>query len=110
MPILLTTSFNAGDLEPQPLTHVMIKDFNVDIAAQCILIRTIRGYMSGSDFIQAANKSPGGTVQKFLVNEDDYVALVAKTTSATGVPIYDEVARELYQYLIDKGHFAGTIV
>lgn len=108
--IQLATSYNVGDVDPNgPYTHVKILRFSADLEHQRIHFSTQMGTMSGDDFVKGI-RAKGSTVQNFDIDHDDYLAIVAKTTSAQGVLIYDEVARELYQWLIDKGHYVGTDV
>ncbi len=108
--IQLTTPFSLGDVDSTPLTHVRIVSFNIDLDAKMIYFRAMRGSLESSEFVKAAYVVRNGTSLEYRVAGDDYDALCAKLTSATDVSIYDEVARELYQWLIDNGHFQGTIV
>ena len=108
--IQLTTPYVVGATDPNgPYTHVKILKFGADLENMFIQFTAQMGTISGSDFIKGI-RSKGTTLRTFEVINDDFDTLVAKLTSAAGVAIYDEVARELYQYLIDKGEYAGTIV
>lgn len=108
MPIQLTTPMSMGDIDDD-YTHVKIIKFEVNLAAQVIEFRTAHGFIDAGDFVLGQNV--GQTTRKrFELNGPDFASIITKQTSAAGVLIYDEVARELYQWLIDNGHFAGTIV
>lgn len=106
----LTTPYNVGDVDPNgPYTHVKILQFGVNLEHPSIQFTAQMGTVSGDDFVKGI-RAKGTTMKGYSIEGSDYEAMVSKTTSAQGVLIYDEVARELYQWLIDKGHYAGTNV
>ncbi len=107
--IELTTAFDPGDIAAGDYTHVRIQSFRVDLVKQVIALDTLFGTLSGEDFVAGVDV-PRATRKRFHIQGDDYAAMITKLTSAADVLIYDEVARELYQFLIDQGHFAGTVV
>jgi hypothetical protein len=106
----LTNPYNVGDVDPNgPYTHAKILQFDVNLEHQHIHFVVQLGTISEEAFVKGI-RAKNTTMRNFDIQGDDYLAIVAKTTSAQGVPIYDEVARELYQWLIDSGHFVGTNV
>ena len=111
--IELTTVFASGDMAADDFTHVRIQSFNVDLAKKQIAIDTLYGTESGGDFVAGVDV-PRITRKRFHITNvgeaAEYDAIAAKLTSDADVPIYEEVARELYQWLLDKAHFVGSIV
>jgi hypothetical protein len=110
MPIQLTTPVSGGDFEPAALTHAKIVSFTLTVELKKILLRAQLGSMANSVFQPAAYLTVGATVRDFEVAGEEYDTMVATEASAEGAVLYDEVSIALYQWLIDKGHFAGTIV
>lgn len=109
MTIELTTAFDPGDIAEGSYTHVKVISFVVDIRRKAIMIDTLYGVESGGEFTDGV-EVPRSTRKRFKITGNDFDAMVSKLTSAADVLIYDEVARELYQWLLDKGHFAGSII
>jgi len=109
MTIELTTAFDPGDIAEGSYTHVKIVSFFVDLRKGAILIDTLYGVESEGEFTDGV-EVPKATRKRFKLSGSDYTTIVAKLTSAADVPIYDEIARELYQWLLDAEHFAGEIV
>jgi hypothetical protein len=110
MPIELTTPFNPGDAdEGKSYTHVKIVKFSADLSNN-LLTATVRyGYFNEEVWVDGVHIR-GATLLGFTIEGADFVDIVSKMTSAAGVLIYDEVARELNQHLLDKGYFQGTVV
>lgn len=108
MPLLLTTPLDMGAVDVD-YTHVKVIAFSVNLVGDFLEISVAHGTEDGEgDFI--VGKRVGGVTHKgYELRGADYVTILSKVTSAAGVLIYDEVARELYQWLIDNGHFVGTI-
>lgn len=106
MPIQLTTAISVGDLEAGSLTHVKITRFAVDVQNGEIDLIVTFGRIVESAFVPTGVKRP----DQFCIRGADYTSIVAATASAQGAILYDEVATNLYQWLIDNNHFAGTIV
>ena len=106
MPLLLDIPLNMGAVDVN-YTHIKIMNFTHNYNAIYLVVQ--HGTMSGNNFVQGKNISDV-TIRSFAIQSDDYATIIATLTSATGVPIYDEVASTLYQWLIDKGHYSGTIV
>jgi hypothetical protein len=108
MPILLTTPLNMGAVDTN-YTHAQIVEMRLDSLQKRITLICRHGTVSAGVF--TAGKLVDGITSKVIACENgDYTTMVAKTTSAQGAYIYNEVARELYLWLIAQGHYAGTIV
>ena len=106
----LTTPYSVGDVDPNgPYTHVKILRFSADLENQHIHFTAQMGTVSGDDFVKGI-RSKKYTLRDFNIEGEDYETIISKTTSAQGILIYDEVARELYQWLITKEHYIGTNV
>lgn len=116
MPILLTTAFDPGDLDPgKSYTHVKIVHLEHDVGGGSIRMICKRGYLDGGDFVP-------GAVSPTMVHQvqdqpsleppgTDYTSLVSETVVSgdVGGLVYDVNAQHLYQYLLDQGAYAGTI-
>lgn len=106
MPLLLTTPLNPGDLDPAgPYTHLKIDWFALLVPDNKIELVTSYGTMDGSTYTKGA-VSP---VTKYEVAGADYGTMVTSLPNE-GETIYAAAGRKLYEWLIAKGHAAGTIV
>lgn len=125
MTIALTTPHiydpGHGDA-PEVSNEIKIVDFHMSIVESCLTI--ITQYGNTSEDVWIAGNAPGHDItikntpaqihpddpEQSIPADPSYNILVGTSmTSATGVPIYGEVSDSLYQYLIDKGHYIGTI-
>jgi len=106
MPIQLTAAFDPGDVDPGvTYPRVIIKSFLCQPLTQEIAV--VCEYGSGS----SSSWTPGVVpTQEFLVSGSDYTTMIAELPDSGLEAIYDGAARVIYQWLIDEGHFAGTIV
>lgn len=110
MPIQLTTAISGGDFEPGMLTHAKIMQFTMSPNVQKISLRVHLGGLVAGVFQSAAFPHVGTTVRDHEIEGQEYNTIIAATASAQGANLYDEVSSALYQWLLDKGHFVGTIV
>lgn len=108
MPILLTTPYDPGSLDPgRSYTHARINEFRFAIG-RFIELRVARGYLDGGVFIEG--KAP---VEQVVIRDNpkaqtaDLSELIAKMP-ADGEGLYQGVGRVLYEYLLGKG-YGGTI-
>jgi len=53
---------------------------------------------------------PNITVREYAVEGEDYGTMIASVSAGAGENYYDKVAGLLYRWLLDKGHYLGTIV
>ena len=110
MPLQLTTPLNVGAVDVNsPYQQVKILEFTMQPQAGRISLVVLHGNTISSSWVPG-KAIEGTTVKRFQIDGDDYQALVASTSAAAGEIYYDKVASLLYQWLIDKGGFAGTIV
>ena len=108
MPIQLTTPLNMGALD-SPYQHVRIVEFDVNIASQTITLVVQYGNLVSSAWTNGL-AIEGKTVQRFTITGSDYTTLTSSVSAAAGELYYDKIAALLYQWLITKGYYAGTIV
>ena len=107
MPITLTTPVDTGDLDGI-YNKVRIAHFDVDINLKSIRVQIQYGRMEGSNWHSAAMRLPKD--RNFRIRDADFDTLVANSqSSASGELVYDLVAANLYQWLIDQGHIVGTV-
>ena len=118
MPILLTTPYNPGSLDKEPYTHVRMLSFTLKTDEQAIEIACVHGYYQGKTFVECV-RVPEKTFRTFrLVDSvqpdgkavNDYTGLVTKAPKNSTDSLYKLSGDELYQHLIDKGHYAGTVI
>jgi len=135
--ILLTTPLSLGDMDPTPYTHIRVIDMKWKdrrpkangVWAKSIDFSCHAGHLVDGEFVEG-HSIDGLTLKRFQLRDwnqgpteaddpddpiwpiehTDYTSMVAKLTSASGVLIYDEVARELCQWMIDKGHWIGAVI
>ena len=108
MPLLLTTPYNAGDLDGS-LTHVKITQFGLNPDEGLIDLVTRMGIIDDGNWVYKVAVE-GKTVRRFTISGEDYNTMVAAESAAAEEVYYNKVSNLLYQWLIDKGHFVGTIV
>ena len=130
--ILLTTPFDASGIDPAhpSYTHIKIMWMNWDARTSVITMGCYHGYLDGGDFVmgvevpnvtfkqsQCYNIKVGPTQAELDADPNagetvtpNYDDMVATLTSAADVLVYEEVANALYQWLLDEGLYAGTIV
>lgn len=106
--IQLTTAFDMGDLDAD-YTHVKVVQFALQTEQKNIQFTTRLGKMVDSAFVPGEHIT-NATQKSYFVGGAEYDALVASLTSDADVSIYNEVARTLYQWLIDNNHCVGSIV
>lgn len=114
MPILLDIPFNPGDNDPGvTYTHVAIVRFAAFLNEPSFLeVYTTYGTVDEDGvFIPAAN----ARTDKIIIADNDKLDTTDFTTLKNampipGLPTYHSVGAQLYQYLIQKGKYAGTIV
>jgi len=109
MTIELTTAFNLGDIADGQYTHVKIISFTVDLMKEALVIDTLFGTEVDGVFT-AGIEVPRATRKRFMIKGNDYAELIGAVTSEADAPIYNEVAAQLYGWLVDNGHFAGEVV
>lgn len=109
MPIQLTTAFQTGDADEQDYSHVAIRKVEVRLEADVIRFHTRHGIYSGGVFTPGKILR-GQTAQTFELRGSDYTSILSELCSSTDEKVYDEVARVLYEWLIDNEHFSGTVV
>lgn len=105
MPILLTTAFNPGDIDPgKTYAQAKITWYRTHITqmymeVHCELGNTVEGVWT-----------PGATQDYiFPLAGEDFIALCSAVPEE-GETVYQTVSRLLYQWLLDEGKFIGTIV
>jgi len=108
MPILLTSAFNPGDLDPSvTYPRAKIVNFEIDSEAKFINMSVTYGNVDGE-----GNWVPGKATPRaeFSLRNSDYDDVVVEVAiPEESYLIYVGAKRVLYQWLIDNGHLAGTI-
>lgn len=117
MPLELQTPLNLGQLSTHEYTHARIQEMVLSPSEKCIRVTTALGYVENGAFV-CGLLIPGVTIKTFVIRDEpgdpptlDYWRMITKTVGPDGSAlIYDRAAQELYQWLLDKGHFQGRIV
>ena len=116
--IVLSTAFSPGDVDPgKSYTHLRIVEIRINTCKKSIGMLTQHGYMESGEWTPGKVAPTVFTVTNGKsVNAYDnlVVASVALQTDvvAPGVSeynVYAAAGRCCYQWLIDKGYFAGTL-
>lgn len=106
MPIQLTTPFNPGDLDPgKTYPIVKILDHTVDSRGGLITIHTAYGYLVDGVWQQGIMSR----VETTQISGQDYLDMGAEVPDGIKSR-HDDTADALYQYLLDKGVYTGTVV
>jgi hypothetical protein len=115
MPITLTTPIQTGALDPEgPYEEVKILEFTPNAVNKTIVILCQYGNTVNGEWVPGIK---AGIVadQGFIVRDEgegtDYTIMAAKLIVAddVGKSFYDRISGILYQWLLDKGHYVGTI-
>lgn len=121
MPILLTSSIQTGDLDTSgPYLHVKITDLILDTINKKITVTCFHGNDSGGIWTQGIKARDRFAIKNIpaVLDEDgveitpadpQYDTIIAIMPGA-GETIYQAASKQLYQWLLDKGHYVGTIV
>lgn len=114
MLILLTTPFDPGSFDTHDYTHVKISSFSFDILEESAVVTAVLGYLNESQEFVCGVSLPGITNTTYTIKDEgegtDYWELTHKTVGPTpSATIFDRLMEELYQYLLDKGYYVGTI-
>lgn len=123
MPIQLTSAFDAGDWDAgKTYGQARIVFFSLDNLSERISLTVQLGNtVSGKwetgrlplkEFVIEDKPHDLDENGDPIPNTDDpqYTTLVDKLCPDTSTRIYDASATEMYQWLLDQGHYAGTIV
>ncbi len=103
MPITLTTPKDVGDLDSNNYTTVKILEIFISVSTASGKFSYQLGYISDGEFV------PGKLGKEHVsVLESEFLAIV-NVPATVGETLWDHHARALYQYLIDKDYFVGTI-
>jgi len=115
MPITLTTPIQTGAVDSNgPYTEVKLAPITLDPTTDSVWLvcqygNTVNGiWVPGVNVGVVANKS---FCVKDAGEDTDYTDMVTKLIeqSDVGKSFYDRIATILYQWLLDKGHYIGTI-
>ena len=116
--IELTTPFSVGDADEHSYTHVRIQRTERSPIGKHLRVTAQHGYVDGGEW-RPGICVPGKTVRNIVIanrvdadgNPDNqYDSLTARLTTNTGVPVFEEADRELEQFLVEQGHYDGTVV
>jgi len=102
MPITLTTPYDPGDADTTTYAQVEVTGLRENKQAKFFRFYCEYGNTVGSEFV------PGVVgYQQFVAQHADYNTIKA-TVSTYMEPGYTCLYRGIYQWLIDKGYYAGT--
>jgi len=117
--ILLTTPFNPGDLDTGTYERVRIISFNLDSVGKRLSLTCQYGNYVNEVWVAGIapqqhfyifNLPDGYDGEGELIPANPAYDDMIAQFPAEGETIYQGAARELYQWLLDNEHFAGTIV
>jgi len=111
MPVLLTTPFDPGDLDPgHTYLRAAITDYVTALhsegASPQIMVYYTFGDIVEGQFVKGG-VAPARSVS---ISGSDYATIIASlATEEEDYSLYEGVKRVLYTYLIDNGYLVGTI-
>lgn len=112
MPVLLTNPLNPGDIDVTQYSEVKITQMLWDaeqnlIRLKCQYGNTVNGvWTPGKDFHGATRQNP----EFHFIQGEDYFTILTSTASGENQLIYNKVRDTLYDYLMNKGIYSGTVV
>lgn len=106
MPLTLTTPVSTGDLDPAAASYAKIKvtEFSADLWRGLMVFHVSYGNVVDDVWVG----SHFGR-REFKISGQEFLDLITTHATLDDELTYDAVARGLYQWLIDNGHYAGTI-
>jgi len=113
MTITLTTPIQTGTVDPAgPYEEVKIIQFVLDTVAKCIWVNCQYGNTTGGVWVPGV-KAGAAVDRSYCIKDEgedtDYTDMVTAESVAADEVYYDKVSAILYQWLLDKGHYIGTI-
>lgn len=111
MPILLTNPLNPGDIDVTQYNEVKIVQMLWDaeqslIRLKCQYGNTINGtWTPGKDFHGATRQNP----EFHFIQGTEYISMLSSMATGEDLLLYAEVRDALYDYLMNKGVYSGTI-
>lgn len=110
MPLQLTTPLSVGAIDVNsPYQQVKIVEVKICLTSGYIDLTTQVGNTIDGSWVNGMGIE-GVTVKRLRVEGADYGTMMAAKSVAADEVFYQKVADLLYQWLIDKSHFIGTIV
>ena len=107
--ILLSTPFSVGDAGGgYSYTHVKAVTRYDEPGAKTLVMQCRHGYLDAGEFV-AGVEIAGVTTQEHVLNDTDYDALFEATSAAADEVYIDELTKLADQWLIDEGHYIGTV-
>jgi hypothetical protein len=111
MPLQLTTPISAGDLDPSAGSYTQVKVVSLLWREGAVTVTVEKGNSDGGVWY------PGLAPVEFTIYDDpaadpeitDYTDLITHVSN-DGELTYAAVKRGIYEWLIAKGHYAGTVV
>lgn len=111
MSIQLTTPLSVGDLDGNsPYQEAKIIDFKLFSADKRMELVVQLGNTIAGKWTPPVLSMGTITVKRFEISDTDYDTLVATQSLAVGEVYYQKVSEALYQWLLDNGHYVGTII
>jgi hypothetical protein len=108
VPIQLTKSFNPGDIDPDH-TYDLIRINQWRVFPPAQLMRITCGYGSMETVDGTSQWRNGLKDLQVTIEGQDFIDLFMAMGDSSKT-LYDSIANRLYQYMIDKAIFDGTIV
>ena len=109
MSILLTTAYDPGDLDPgQTYDHADVHAMSWNVPDKRIHLSCVRGVLASGEVTPGKGRVIPVTIENVDpdTDYDDFVALLSNASEPSG----DAMRRSCCQWLLDKNHFAGTLV
>lgn len=110
MPLALTTPYDPGDGEAGTYAHVKLKNLVLNISQGQGHFDVIYGNEVSGVFTEGAVQPFATKPMTHFIAGADMLTIISVPAASTSETVEDHVARALYQWLIDEGHFVGTIV
>lgn len=106
MPIQLTTPYDPGDADPG-VTYPRVIIFELVAHPTISEIELSCHYGTGTSTAWVDGVADPVVVH---IRGTDYTTIIQALPLSGSERLYDGVSRVHYQYLLDNGHFSGTIV
>lgn len=121
MPIQLATTFKVGDFDEENYTIIKVLKFFWDNVNKTMTLWAYYGRVAGGKFkagkrdpivIEIVDRPAMGIEGEagYVPADPQYTALILSAIANANENVYGAVQRYLYQWLLDRGHFTGTLV
>ena len=108
MPLILTTPYNPGDLDSVEYAEARIQRIDIVPGSNQIQLYVEHGNTVDGTWVAGLDQAHKHHLVRDVGGDTDYTTMLSVVPNGTE-NLYEAIKRVAYQWLLDKGHFAGTV-